>query len=45
MNTFIIGKPGKLYCLKVTEALGETELALESVFAKTREDLGWYLRE
>lgn len=36
MNTFIIRKPNKPYCLKVVEALGGTELALESVFAGTR---------
>lgn len=40
-NTFIIRKPDKLYCLKVVEALEETELALESEFAETREDLGF----
>lgn len=44
MNTFVIRKPGKL-CLKITEALGETELVVESVFGETREDLGWYLRD
>lgn len=39
MSTFIIRKPNKPVCLKVVDALGITELALESAFSEIREDL------
>lgn len=45
MNTFIVRKPDKPYCLNVVADLGETELALESESAETKEDLGSYPRE